>query len=241
MQYSPIMASDFDISQTATYQHMQGIRRKPENFTVNPQASGFEQVLLQLVNDRSANFSTAASPVSTAASGVSVVETRSPDEETRFRNCLDFVLKKEGSRLVKEDAGKGASRYGILQSTARALGYQGNIKNIRMDQVEAIYRKIWDRSGAGSLPYPLCIVHFDTYVNSPAAAQRILQRSGGDIDSYLDMREKRYVKLAIGKPQVYAKYLKGWRNRIDSLRTVVAQHEKDMMYAHKDGFRLKNG
>ncbi len=234
MQHTPVMASDFDISQTATYQYMQGIRRKPENFTVNPQASGFEQVLVQLINDRPVSLNTAAAPVN-------VAEARVPDEQTRFRKCLDFVLKKEGSRLVKEDAGKGASRYGILQSTARAFGYHGNIKNIRMDQVEAIYRKIWDRSGAGSLPYPLSVVHFDTYVNSPAAAQKILQRSGGAIDNYLDMREKRYVKLAITKPQVYAKYLKGWRNRIDSLRTVVAQHEKDTMYAYKAGLGLKNG
>lgn len=228
------MATDLDISQTALYRYTQGLRRNPENFTVNPQASGFEQTLLQLVNDRPATFSTATSPAAPA-------EAVKPDENALFRKCLDFVLKKEGSRLVREDAGKGASRYGILQSTARAFGYQGNIKNIRPDQVEAIYRKIWDRSGAGSLPYPLCIVHFDTYVNSPAAAQKILQRSGGDIDNYLDMREKRYVRLAVGKPQVYAKYLKGWRNRIDSLRTVVAQHQKDTMYAYKDGTALKNG
>lgn len=234
MQHSLIMATDLDLSRTATYQYIQGMRRKPENFTVNPQASGFEQVLLQLINDRPAGFNTAASPVN-------VAEVRPPDEETRFRKCLDFVLKKEGNRLVKEDTGKGASRYGILQSTARAFGYRGNIKNITMDQVEAIYRKIWDRSGAGSLPYPLCIVHFDTYVNSPAAAQKILQRSGGDIDSYLDMREKRYIRLATGKPQVYAKYLKGWRNRVDSLRTVVAQHQKDTMYAYKGIPGLKDG
>ena len=164
-----------------------------------------------------------------------------PDGETRFRKCLDFVLQKEGNKLVKEDGERGASRYGILQSTARAFGYQGNIKNITRGQVEAIYRKMWDKSGAGSLPYPLCVVHYDTYVNSPAAAQKILQRSGGDIDTYLEMREKRYIKLAVGKPQVYAKYLKGWKNRIDSLRTVVARYEKDTMFAHKDGATLKKG
>ena len=229
-----IMATDIDISQTAMFQYMQGMRRKPENFTVNPQASGFEQTLLQLVNSRSAELNRAQPPIET-------VQAPGPDEETRFRKCLDFVLQKEGSRLVKEDGERGASRYGILQSTARAFGYQGNIKNITRDQVEAIYRKIWDKSGAGSLPYPLCVVHFDTYVNSPAAAQKLLQRSGGDIDNYLDMREKRYVKLAVGKPQVYAKYLKGWKNRINSLRTVVAQYEKDSMFVYKDGFNLKKG
>jgi len=25
-----------------------------------------------------------------------------------------------------------------------------------------IYRKIWDKSGAKDLPFPLCLVHFDT-------------------------------------------------------------------------------
>lgn len=235
------MASDIDITQTSMYQYMQGIRRKPENFTVNPQASGFEQVLLQLVSDRPTPFSTVGSPAQQAGSPAEVNEARASDEDAYFRKCLDFVLQREGSGYVKEDAGKGASRYGILQSTARAFGYRGNIKHITRDQVEAIYRKIWDRSGAGSLPYPMSVVHFDTYVNSPAAAMKILQRTGGDIDAYLDMREKRYVRLAVGKPQLYARYLKGWKNRVDCLRTVVAQHEKDSMYAYKNALTPEKG
>ena len=40
-----------------------------------------------------------------------------------------------------------------------------------------------------------------------------------------------YVRLASAKPQVYAKYLKGWKNRINSLRTVVAEYERDIMFA----------
>ncbi len=164
-----------------------------------------------------------------------------PNEEMKFRKCLDFVLQKEGSRLVKEDGERGASRYGILQSTARAFGYKGSIRNITREQVEGIYRRIWQNSGASSLPYPLCVVHFDTYVNSPAAAKKILQRSQGDIDTYLGMREKRYVKLASAKPQVYAKYLKGWKNRINSLRTVVAQCEDDTRRVQNDSFVIKKG
>lgn len=228
-----MIMADLDITQ-AMFQYTQGVRRRPENFTVNPQVSGFGDVLMQLVNSRPPDLSQAQSPAGTG-------QTALPDSETRFRKCLEFVLQKEGSRLVTEDAGRGASRYGILQSTARAFGYRGSIKNITMDQVRSIYRKIWDKSGAGSLPYPLSVVHFDTYVNSPAAAQRILQKSGGDIDTYLDMRERRYVRLATGKPQVYAKYLKGWKNRVDSLRTVVAQHEKDSMYAYRGGVNPKKG
>ena len=223
------MATNLDITQTASMlQYLQNGRKKADNFIVNPSA-GFEDVLLRtLANSRAAEFSSAQTGAGIDPLG------KAHDEETKFRTCLEFVLEKEGSRLVKEDGERGTSRYGILQSTARALGYKGSVKNITREQVEGIYRKIWDKSGASSLPFPLCVVHFDTYVNSPAAAQKFLRRSQGNIDSYLGMREQRYVKLATAKPQVYAKYLKGWKNRINSLRTVVTQYEKDAMYARRD-------
>jgi lysozyme family protein len=216
---------------------LQNGRKKPDNFIFTTAISGFEQVLAQSANSKPLEFSPLAPHgVHPGAQGQG-----QSDDVVKFRKCLDFVLQKEGSKLVKEDGERGASRYGILQSTARAFGYKGNIKHITQGDVEAIYRKIWDRSGAASLPYPLCVVHFDTYVNSPAAAQKILQKSQGNIDNYLGMREKRYVRLAAAKPAVYAKYLKGWKNRIDSLRTVVAQFEKDKMYARKEISSAKNG
>jgi lysozyme family protein len=231
------MATNLDITQTVSMlQYLQNGRKRADSFIVNPDASGFQDVLLRsLTTNRAAEFSSAQ-----AGSGVSqapVVD----DEATKFRKCLDFVLEKEGNRLVREDGERGASRYGILQSTARAFGYKGNIRNITREQVEGIYRKLWEASGASSLPYPLSVVHFDTYVNSPAAAKRILQRSQGDIGDYLAMREQRYVRLASAKPQVYGKYLKGWKNRINSLRTVVAEHERDTMYARNDLSTVRKG
>ncbi|HNS15156.1 MAG TPA: glycosyl hydrolase 108 family protein [Syntrophorhabdaceae bacterium] len=147
------------------------------------------------------------------------------DEGQRFTECLNFVLAKEGSRYVHEDGGKESSRYGILQSTARELGYKGNIKNITKAEVEMIYRKIWDKSGAKDLPFPLCMVHFDTYVNSPAMAKKILGQSRGDVDTYLRLREQRYVRLATLRPEVFGKYLKGWKNRVNSLRVMVAEYK----------------
>ncbi|MDD5008974.1 MAG: glycosyl hydrolase 108 family protein [Syntrophorhabdaceae bacterium] len=147
------------------------------------------------------------------------------DENKRFADCLKFVLAKEGSRYVHEDGGKESSRYGILQSTARELGYKGNIKNITKTEVEMIYRKIWDKSGAKDLPFPLCLVHFDTYVNSPAMAKKILDQSKGNVEAYLKLREQRYVRLAALRPEVYGKYLNGWKNRVNSLRTMVAEYK----------------
>jgi lysozyme family protein len=150
-----------------------------------------------------------------------------PSTVDSFNEALKFVLKQEGVKFVHRDGGSGeSSKYGILQSTAREYGYNGNIKNITLDDVKIIYRKIWEKSGASSLPPALSVVHFDTYVNSPAMARKLLSRSNKDINTYLKMREQRYVGLAESKPEVYAKYLRGWKNRVESLRVMVAGLER---------------
>lgn len=149
-------------------------------------------------------------------------EARKPEDA--FNEILKIVFKHEGHGLVKNDGGRGASRFGILESTARQYGYKGDIKNISHAEVEGIYKKMWEKSGAASLPYPLSLVHFDTYVNSPGAAKKLLEKSGGNIDTYLQLREKRYKRLAELRPERYGKYLKGWTNRINNLRATVNEH-----------------
>jgi lysozyme family protein len=145
--------------------------------------------------------------------------------DVKFQKGLQFVLEREGSKHVREDGGRESSKYGILQSTAREHGFKGNIKDLTRADAEAIYRRIWDKSGAESLPFPLSAVHFDTYVNSPSAAEKILSKSQGNTDIYLRLREQRYARLAEIKPEQYGKYLKGWNNRIKNLRTMVAQYK----------------
>lgn len=144
--------------------------------------------------------------------------------DMKFNEGLKFVLEREGSRLVRNDGGRESSKFGILQSTAARYGYKGDINNIPRSEVERIYRKLWEQSGSASLPFPLSTVHFDTYVNSPAAAEKILVKSRGDTDLYLKMRENRYARLVEMRPEQYGKYLKGWKSRIQTLRTMVAQH-----------------
>jgi len=231
------MATYLDISQNLSMlQYLQNGRKKADNFMINPATPGtFEDILSRSLT----NITIKPFNHEQASPGIDLADYT--DEETKFRKCFKFVLGKEGSRLVKEDAGKGASRYGILQSTARTFGYKGSIRNITKEQVEDIYHKLWERSGAASLPYPLCVVHFDTYVNSPAAAGRLLEKSQGNIDTYLKMREQRYVRLASAKPAVYARYLNGWKNRVNSLRTMVAEHAKENMFARNDPLSVKKG
>ncbi|MCX5807197.1 MAG: hypothetical protein NT010_14245 [Proteobacteria bacterium] len=144
------------------------------------------------------------------------------DDNAKFKEGLKTVFKHEGSNLVKEDGGgKESSKFGIVESTAREYGYKGNIRSLTMADAETIYRKIWDKSGAGSLPYPLSVVHFDTYVNSPSMARKILRQSGGNIDKYLGLRLDRYKRLAQLKPERYGKYLDGWTNRVKNLKVLA--------------------
>lgn len=139
------------------------------------------------------------------------------------REALRFVLEHEGSGYVANDAGRESSKYGILQATATRCGYSGDMRHMSQAEAEAIYRKLWDESGSRNLPAGLALVHFDTYMNSPQAAKKMLQSSGGDTDTYLRLRTQRYARLSQLKPTRYARYMKGWMKRIQDLRTVAAQ------------------
>ena len=149
-----------------------------------------------------------------------------PNSENEFNDILKVVMKHEGNGYVKRDGLRESSKMGILQATAREYGYRGDIRDLTRADAKAIYKKIWDKSGAAKLPYPLNMIHFDTYVNSPAAARKILAKSGGNADAYLEMRAQRYQRLAKLRPEVYAKYLKGWMNRVDHLRQMAVAYAK---------------
>lgn len=146
-----------------------------------------------------------------------------PASPQSFKEILKVVLKHEGSAYVKRD-GFESSKMGILQSTANEFGYKGDIKDLTRADAEAIYKKIWDRSGAAKLPYPLSLVHFDTYVNSPAAARKILKKSEGNVDAYLEMRGQRFQRLAQRRPERFGRYLKGWMARVNHLRQITTEY-----------------
>lgn len=151
-------------------------------------------------------------------------ETGKANVADKFDGIMKIVFKHEGSRYVSKDGGRESSKFGILQSTARQYGYTGDIKNITQDEAKSIYRKLWDKSGADKLPYELSLVHFDSYINSPASAKKFLEQSGGNVDNYLKLRESRYQRLAEIRPERFSRYLKGWMNRIASLRGAITEH-----------------
>jgi lysozyme family protein len=140
------------------------------------------------------------------------------------RDALRFVFDQEGNRYVARDGGRESSRYGILQATADRCGYSGNVKDMSRQQAESIYEKIWQESGAQKLPRDLALVHFDTYVNSPAAAKKMLKSANGNPTAYIELRSERYLRLSSLRPERYGKYTKGWMNRIENLKSLVAEN-----------------
>jgi lysozyme family protein len=190
------------------------------------QATGFLNLFLQvaaLARDgvhRPVKVEPTTYPIRTP--GFPLLETAFEKEDPKS-DAIRFVLKQEGSGYVALDGGRESSRYGVLQATARRFGYEGNVKNMSRQDAEKIYSKIWQESGAAKLPRDLALIHFDTYVNSPAAAKKMLRSSGGDPETYLNLRSQRYKRLAVIKPERYAKYVKGWMNRIQNLRSLVAE------------------
>jgi len=142
--------------------------------------------------------------------------------ERAMKDIFRFVFGQEGDAYVAHDGGSESSRYGILQATASQHGYVGKVGDMTRPQAEDIYRKMWEESGAKNLPPSLALVHFDTFVNSPAAAKKMLRACGGDVETYLQLRSQRYARLSELRPARYAKYTKGWMNRIQSLRVRAA-------------------
>ena len=166
-----------------------------------------------------------AAQTATPAPVASQTQQQTPTVDAKMKDIIAMVLRHEGSTYVRRDAGEESSKFGILQATAAKYGYTGNVKNMSQAEAEEIYKKIWAESGASDMPFQLAAVHFDTYINSPAAAKRMLKQSGGDVNTYLRIRSQRYVRLAHANPARFGKYAKGWMNRIQSLKNVVAANK----------------
>ncbi len=213
-------------------QDLDGAETSP--YAVNAQtgaSAGRASAFLSILMERVAqiNGQIAAKPPG-SVSTVSQVTTPGPPasekgaaDNVAMREALRFVLEHEGSRYVANDAGKESSKYGILQKTAARCGYSGDLRHMSQTDAEAIYRKIWNESGSRNLPAGLALIHFDTYMNSPQAAKKMLQASGGDMNAYLRLRTQRYTRLSELRPARYGQYMKGWMKRIHDLQAVAAQ------------------
>jgi len=142
-----------------------------------------------------------------------------PGDEV-FERAFKKVLKFEGgSKYLKDDAGKGPTKYGINQTANPDV----DIKNLTEDQAKEIYRKrYWNAIGGDALaaknPH-LATIAFDAAVNQgPGTAKQMVAESGGEPYKLLQLRQQRYVDLKNQNPEKFGKYLGGWTERVASLQ-----------------------
>ena len=128
-----------------------------------------------------------------------------------------FVASHEGG--YTENDGNGApANYGINQ------GANPDVDVLTLTQAQAeqiLYERYWLASGADRMPTALAAVHGDTAINlGLRAASELLAQSGGDPNTYLNLRDERYQAIAAANPDK-ANYLSVWLRRTEDLRDLL--------------------
>ena len=147
-----------------------------------------------------------------------------PGDEV-FERAFKKVLKLEGgAKYLKDDAGRGPTKYGINQTANPDV----DIKNLTEDQAKEIYRKrYWNTIGGDALAAKnpqLAIIAFDAAVNQgPGTAKQMLAQAGDSPYELLKLRQQRYIDLKNENPEKFGKFLGGWTNRVSSLQKDLEQ------------------
>jgi lysozyme family protein len=144
-----------------------------------------------------------------------------------FDIALKYSLQFEGG-YVNDPADKGgATNKGITKAvydeyrTKNSLPIQ-SVKNISDKEVRDIYYKqYWLASGCDKLSDKLAIVVFDMAINSGVSRAKRYLTLTQDPNKYLDLRAGFFKKIVQNNPS-QQKFLKGWLNRVENLRKIIA-------------------
>ncbi len=125
-----------------------------------------------------------------------------------------WLARAEGGFAARDGKSGAPVNFGVNQAA------NPDVDVAKLTQPEAariLKERYWDASGADEISDPaLQAVHADTAVNMGVGmAKAMLKASGGDVNKYLDAREKRY--RALGGPD-----LDSWLARNNNLRQYVA-------------------
>lgn len=144
------------------------------------------------------------------------------DYTTNWDRSWPIVLKIEGGlSLDPNDSGNYyqgklvGTKYGI---SAAVWGGQYDIPNLTREQALAIYRKhYWEAAGCDQLPWPMCLIHFDTAVqHGVGVANQILNALPTREQVYLGLRSLRYMD----DPK-WRLYGEAWGVRVDHLQDIA--------------------
>lgn len=136
--------------------------------------------------------------------------------------ATQYVRAQEGG-YVANDNGKGPTNFGI---NGQANGLTPDqVKNLTPAQADAIYKQKYFSGANGGvdiskLPQPTAVAVADTAANmGQAKAAELFKQSGGDINKFLDLRQKAYDQID-ASPATH----QVWNNRMAAIREFVNQH-----------------
>lgn len=141
-----------------------------------------------------------------------------------WQRSIAFVLRQEGGlSLDPNDSGNWyngqliGTKYGI---SAASWADQYDIPNLTLEQAQAIYRQhYWQASGADKLPWPACLLVFDTAVlHGVGTAAAWLSEAGPNAYAFAAKRLKVYVES-----DKWKHFGVGWTNRVAELLAEMAK------------------
>ena len=142
------------------------------------------------------------------------------DDVNKLRKSLEFVLKWEGGYVNDPSDPGGETKWGISKRAHPSL----NIRGLTPEDALKIYRKdYWDNLGCGDIEFPSCVAVLDTGVNCGVQRTRGWMRQAESVDAMLKIRESHYIELS--KQPRFAKYLRGWLNRLNDLRKLMEENK----------------
>lgn len=137
----------------------------------------------------------------------------------RFLHMWPFIVEWEGSAYENDPSDPGGpTRWGIDHRSHPNV----DIRNLTEDQAKQIYwDDYWQKNGCEEKGFPLGEVYFNACVNCGSGrAMKLLSESGNDASKFLDAQAAFYHRLVQARPKS-VKYLRGWLNRVNSLRTFL--------------------
>ena len=145
-----------------------------------------------------------------------------------FEKALQFLFPSEGGYVNDSKDSGGPTNMGVTQSTYNM--YRKNqglspkdVKQItKGEAVDLYYKYYWKPSGADNISDPnMAVTLFDTAVlHGVGQAQQYYKQSGGNIDKFLDIRQKHYDKRVAEDPS-QKRFYQGWNNRVNNLRNNI--------------------
>lgn len=152
---------------------------------------------------------------------------------SEFEIAMKYLYSVEGGYSNNQADKGGATNFGITQATYNS--YRKNkgkaaqsVHNITKNEVEEIYfNNYWCLSGANKVKNKaIALILFDSAVNhGVGTAKQMYVRAGDNVENFLNLRLEKYNAIVKRNPSQKV-FLKGWNNRINKLRSFIAQNYK---------------